>query len=151
MDFLNPSSLYFMYFIFVPYVIYHNFVECCIKAFSFCILASVLYSIYICWKRKSWFPCTLFQKKQKLFSDISSCHIFIVYMELRHFCLHVGTRDSWIRRHSFWSIDQASTCPTVGARCYQLFCTIVGLPEEPPVDRLVQSLIPVYQLIRLLV
>ena len=35
--------------------------------------------------------------------------------------------------------------------CYQLFCTIVGLPEEPPVDRLVQSLIPVYQLIRLLV
>ena len=26
----------------------------------------------------------------------------------------------------------------------QLFCTIVGLLEEPSVDRLVQSLIPVY-------
>ena len=34
---------------------------------------------------------------------------------------------------------------------YQHFCTIVGLPKEPPVDRLVQSLIPVYQLIGLLV
>ena len=34
---------------------------------------------------------------------------------------------------------------------YPNFCTIVGLPEEPPVDRLVQSLIPVYQLIRLLI
>ena len=37
----------------------------------------------------------------------------------------------------------------VGPACYQLFCTIVGLPEEPPIDRLVQSLIPMYQLIRL--
>ena len=46
-------------------------------------------------------------------------------------------------------INRSSICPTVGARCYQLFCIIVGLPEEPPVDRLVQSLIPVYQLIRL--
>ena len=29
------------------------------------------------------------------------------------------------------------------------FCTIVGLPEEPPIDRHVQYPIPVYQLIRL--
>ena len=35
--------------------------------------------------------------------------------------------------------------------CYQPFCTIVGLPEEPSVDKHVQCLIPVYQLIRLCV
>ena len=41
--------------------------------------------------------------------------------------------------------------PLIVGVCYPTFCTIVGLPGEPPVDRLVQSLIPVYQLICLLV
>ena len=129
---------------------YHIFVECCIKALSFFILASVLYFTLYVEKEKVYFMYFISKKAKKKFG-ISSWHIFIIYMELRHFCLHAGTKDSWILRHSFLSIDQASTCPTVGARCYQLFCTIIGLPGEPPVDRLVQSLIPVYQLIRLLV
>ena len=37
------------------------------------------------------------------------------------------------------------------ALCYPLICTIVGLAEEPPIDKHVQCLIPVYQLIRLYV
>ena len=35
--------------------------------------------------------------------------------------------------------------------CYPLICTIVGLPEEPPVDKHDKRLIPVYQMIRLYV
>ena len=44
--------------------------------------------------------------------------------------------------------DQCLTC--IGQwSCYPLICTIVGLPEESPVDRHVQCLILVYQLIHL--
>ena len=115
-----------MYFIFVSYIMYHIHVECCIKiSYCFCILAFVLYFTYICWKRKKLFHVLYFEKA-KIFSGISSWHIFIIYMELRHFCLHAGTKDSWILRHSFLSIDQASTCPTVGARCYHLFVPYLG-------------------------
>ena len=95
---------------------------------SICIIFSLIHAK----KEKNYFMYFI-SKKQKYFSGISSWHIFIIYIGLRHFCLHAGTRDSWILRHSFWSIDQASTCPTVGAKCYQLFCTIVELPIEPPV------------------
>ena len=35
------------------------------------------------------------------------------------------------------------------ALCCQLFCTIVGLAEEPPVDKHDKCLFPVYQMIRL--
>ena len=35
--------------------------------------------------------------------------------------------------------------------CYQPFCTIIGLPEDSSIDKLVQCLIPVYQLIYLCV
>ena len=136
---------------FVSYFMYHIHVECCIKIYYLCILAFVLYFHLYMLKKKKFISCILFWKKQKYFSGISSWHIFIIYMGLRHFCLHAGTKNYWILRHSFLSIDQASTCPTVGARCYQLFCTIVGLPEEPSVDKHVQCLILVYQLIRLCV
>ena len=123
-----------MYFIFVLYFMYHIHVECCTKISYFCILAFVLYfHLYTCWKKEKVYFMYFISKKAKIFSSISSWHIFIIYMGLRHFCLHVGTRDSWILRHSFWSIDQASTCPIVGARCYQLFSTIVELPLELPV------------------
>ena len=100
-----------------------------------CILAFVSYSI-ICWKEKKIVLCALIWKSKKYFFGTSSWHIFyVIYMGLRHFCLHAGTIDSWILKHSLWSIDQASTRPTVGARCYQLICTIVGLSEEPPFDK----------------
>ena len=39
-------------------------------------------------------------KKQKYFSGISSWYIFIIYTGLKHFCLHAGTRDSLILKHS---------------------------------------------------
>ena len=124
-----------MYFIFVPYFMYHIHVECCIKVSYFCILAFVLYFTYICWKRKSLFNVLWFQKAKNICLVFHHGIFFIIYMGLRHFCLHAGTRDSWILRHSLWSINQASTRPAVGARCYQLICTIVGLAEEPPFDK----------------
>ena len=95
---------------------YHTFVECCIKAPSFLYI-----SICIILQKKKVYFMYFISKKAKIFSGISSWHIFIIYMDLRHFCLHAGTRDSWILKYSFSSIDQASTYPTVGARCYQPF------------------------------
>ena len=56
-------TLCFLYYIFM----YHIFVECCIKALSFCILASVLYFTYICWKRKSLFHVLYFEKSKNIF------------------------------------------------------------------------------------
>ena len=117
------------------------------SSFLLYISICIIFHLYMLKKKKFIFMYFI-SKKAKIFSGISSWHIFIIYMDLRHFCLHAGTRDSWILRHSFLSIDQASTCPTVGARCCQHFCTMVGLLEEPPVDKHVQCLIPVYQLIR---
>ena len=38
-----------------------------------------------------------------------------------------------------------------GCPCYPLICTIVGLAEEPPVDKHDKCLFPVYQMIRLCV
>ena len=138
---------YVLYFCIICYVSYPC--RMCIKISYFLYISiCIKFHLYMLKKKKFIFMYFI-SKKAKIFFGISSWHIFIIYMELRHFCLHAGTRDSLILRHSFWSIDQASTCPTVGARCYQIFCTIVGLPEELPVDRFVQSLISVYQLIRL--
>ena len=80
---------------------YNIHVECCIKISYLCILAFVLYfHLYMLKKEKIYFLYFI-SKKQKIFFGISSWHILIIYMELRHFCLHAGTRDSWILRHSF--------------------------------------------------
>ena len=130
---------------------YHIHVECVSKISYFLYISiCIIFHLYMLKKKKNYFMYFI-SKRAKIFSGISSWHIFIIYMELRHLCLLTGTIDSSILMHSFLSIDQASTCPIVGARCYQHFCTIVGLPEEPPVDKHVQCLIPVYQLIRLCV
>ena len=78
-----------------------NFVECCIKALSFCILASVLYFIYTCWKKKKFIFMYFISKKAKIFLVFHHGIFFIIYTWLRHFYLHAGTRDSWILRHFF--------------------------------------------------
>ena len=142
-----PYHNMFMYFVFVPYFMNHIHVECCILTH---VLAFVSYSI-ICWKEKEKNCFMYFDlKKQKIFFGTSSwLIIYIIYMGLRHFYLRTSTRDSWILKHSLWSINQASTHPAVGVGCCQHLCTIVGLAEEPPFDKHDKCLFPVYQMIRL--
>ena len=47
--------------------------------------------------------------------------------------------------------DATLLCELMDGFCYPLICTIVGLAEEPPVDKHDKCLIPVYQMIRLYV
>ena len=138
-----------MYFYVFVFFLYHNI--WCTKMLynNICILAFVSYFIYMVKKKKFCFMYSDLRKAKNIFWYFIMASFYIIYMGLRHFCLHTGTRDSWILMHSLWSINQASTRPAVGAWCCQLICTIVGLVEELPFDKHDNWLFPVYQMIRL--
>ena len=137
---------YVLYFCIICYVSYPC--RMCIKISYFLYISiCIKFHLYMLKKKKFIFMYFISKKQKNFFLGISSCYIFIIYMKLRHFYLHAGTRDSWILRHSLRSKDQASVRPTVGARCCQLICTIVGLAEEMPFDKHDKCLFPVYQMI----
>ena len=68
----------------------------------------------------------------------SCCNLYIsfwlfVYMWYRCTLISCRNKRFWAAHTLFLKKSQTSARPVVGARCYQLFCTIVELSIEPPV------------------
>ena len=121
------NVLLFFYHIVVPYMLVYWFV----LYFMYNMLRTLCFVSYV-------------RKMQKIFLCWYILGILSWTCGLTHFCFHAGSRHSKVLEHSFLLMNQASACPAVGARCYQLFCTIVEPVVEPPFDEHGPCSYPVY-------